>query len=366
MTQPAAPDGEPVEPPREEVSPPREQGHPPRDELCLITGASGFIGGRLAQRLAREGRAVRCLVRASSDTSALERLDVELVVGDLTDAASLTRATHGCQHVLHCGALVSDWATVEEIARINVRGTRDLLAASIAASVRRFVHLSSTDVYGYPDGARVDETHAATRFRNWYAETKLHAEAEVRRAEAPGVLDAVILRPATVYGPGSKDVVGEIARAIQARHMLLIDRGRPIAGLCYIDNLIDAAVLALGHDAAPGNAFNVSDGVDVTWRRFTDDLAAGLGRPPVRWSIPYPVANALGFSLEHGYRLLRRGTGLSAPPLLSRQAVQVLGKSQDFSNRKLRELLGWEPRVDYRSGLDATLAWLREEYLKPA
>jgi nucleoside-diphosphate-sugar epimerase len=338
----------------------------PRDELCLITGASGFIGGRLARRLAEEGRAVRCLVRASSDSSALRRLDVELVVGDLTDADSLARAAHGCDHVLHCGALVSDWATVTEIAAINVDGTRDLLAAAVAASVRRFVHVSSTDVYGYPDGAQVDETHAATRFRNWYAQTKLQAEAEVRRAEAAHALDAVILRPATVYGPGSKDVVGEIAHAIRGRHMLLIDRGRSIAGLCYIDNLLDAAVLALSHDAAPGHAFNVSDGLDVTWRRFTDDLAAGLDSPPVRFSIPYPMANAVGFSLEHGYRLLRRSTGLNVPPLLSRQAVQVLGKSQDFSNRKLREMLGWEPRVDYRSGLDATLAWLRDEYLQPA
>jgi nucleoside-diphosphate-sugar epimerase len=339
---------------------------PPRGELCLITGATGFIGGRLAERLAREGRAVRCLVRASGDTTALERLDVELVVGDLTDADSLARATRDCDHVLHCGALVSDWATVEEIARINVQGTRDLLEASAAASVRRFIHFSSTDVYGYPDGTQIDEAHIATRFRNWYAQTKLQAEAEVRRVEAAHALDAVILRPATVYGPGSKDVVGEIARAIRGRHMLLIDRGRPIAGLCYIDNLLDAAVLALGHDASPGHAFNVCDGVDVTWRRFADDLAAGLDRPPVRWSLPYPVANAIGFSLEHGYRLLRRSTGLSAPPLLSRQAVQVLGKSQDFSNRKLREALGWEPRVDYQSGLDATLEWLREEYLQPA
>ena len=76
------------------------------------------------------------------------------------------------------------------------------------------------------------------------------------------------------------------------------------------------------------------------------------------------MANGIGFSLEHGYRLLRRTTGLSAPPLLSRQAVQVLGNNQHFSNRKARELLGWEPRVDYSAGLEATLSWLRNEYLE--
>jgi nucleoside-diphosphate-sugar epimerase len=310
----------------------------------LVTGATGFIGGRLVQRLLQDGCRVRCLVRASSDISALDELDVEIVTGDLTDASSLRSATEGCGHVLHCGALVSDWATVDEIARVNVEGTRNLLAASVDASVERFVHFSTTDVY---------------RHANWYAWTKRDAEAEVRRVGSGNSVDTVVLRPATVYGPGSKEVVGEIARAIRKGQMFLIDRGRAVAGLCYVDNLVDAVLLALTHEAAPGNAFNVSDGLDVTWKQFTDGLAEGLGCPEVRWSVPYWLASALGFSLEHGYRLLRRTTGLKTSPLLSRQAVHVLGRDQDFSNREARELLGWEPRVDYASGLEATLAWLR-------
>jgi nucleoside-diphosphate-sugar epimerase len=145
--------------------------------------------------------------------------------------------------------------------------------------------------------------------------------------------------------------------------MLLVDHGRPIAGLCYVDNLLDAAVLAMRHDAAPGQAFNVSDGLDVTWKQFTDGLASGLGCPTVRWSIPYWMANGIGFSLEHGYRALRRATNVTVAPLLSRQAVHVLGRNQDFSNHKARELLGWEPRVGYDAGLAATVAWLRSEHL---
>ncbi len=336
----------------------------PRERLCLITGASGFIGGRVAERMARDGTAVRCLVRASSDTSALERIDVEIVLGDLTDARSLARAVDGCSHVVHCGALVSDWATKNEIKKINVDGTRLLLEAAAAAGVRRVVHLSTTDVYGYPGGHAIDESYHAGRFRNWYAQTKLEAEAEVRRAERD--LETVILRPATVYGPGSVEVVGEIARAIRSRNMLLIGDGRAVAGLCYVNNLIDVVVLALSNETAAGQAFNVTDELDVTWRQFTDDLAAGLSRPPVRWSVPYPLALAIGFSLEHGYRLARRATGLTAPPLLSRQAVHVLGCDQDFSNRKARDTLHWEPRVGYRDGLHATLDWLKREYLEPA
>jgi nucleoside-diphosphate-sugar epimerase len=336
---------------------------PTTGKRCLVTGATGFIGGRLARRLAQEGYAVRCLARPSSDTSQLRDLGVEIVHGDLTSAPSLAEAVERCDAVLHCGALVSDWATVEEIAAVNVGGTRNLLDAAAGTSVKRFVHLSTTDVYGHPGGAAIAETHTASRFRNWYAQTKLEAEAEVRGARAGGDLDVVILRPATVYGPGSKDVIGEIARAIQAGHMLLVDRGRAIAGLCYVENLLDALLLALGHRAAVNQAFNVTDGLEVTWRMLSDDIAAGLGCPEVRWSMPYSLAVGVGFSLEHGYRLLRRAFGLHTSPLLSRQAVQVLGRNQDFSNRKLRELLGWEPRVDYPSGLEATVEWLKREHL---
>jgi nucleoside-diphosphate-sugar epimerase len=300
----------------------------------LVTGATGFIGGHLAQRLVGEGHALRCLVRATSDTALLEDLGAELVVGDLTDAASLAGIADGCEAVFHCGALVSDWATTAEIAAINVAGTRNVLAA--AAAVPRFVHVSTTDVH---------------RAHNWYARTKRAAEAEVRRMRGP---DAAILRPATVYGPRSTEVVGEIARAIRSRNMILIDGGRAIAGLCYVDNLVDAAMLAMHREGD----FDISDGLDVTWRQLTDDLAAGLGAPRVRFSLPYAVANAIAFTLEHGYRALRRATGLTTRPLLSRQAVYVMGRDQAFDSSKARALLGWEPRVGYAAGLEATLAWL--------
>lgn len=336
---------------------------PKPSDVCLVTGATGFIGGHLTQRLAGEGYRVRCLVRDSSDTSMLETLDVELARGDLTDVGSLIGAAEGCRFVLHCGALVSDWATVEEIKRINVDGTRNALDASLTARAERFVHVSSTDVYGYPSRPGTDEHHVPTGFGNWYAETKRAAEAEVRRAEQARGLKFVILRPATVYGPRSEDVVGEMARAIRSRQMILVGGGRTVAGLLYVENLVDAALLALHEDAALGEAFNLTDGLDVTWRRFLGDVADGLGYPEPRWSVPYGAAVGIAFALEHGYRFLRRTTRLETRPLLSRQAVHVLGRDQDFSNRKARETLGWAPRISYQDGLSATIEWLAHDYL---
>jgi ornithine--oxo-acid transaminase len=334
-----------------------------RDDVHLVTGASGFIGGHLVERLVAEGHPVRCLVRSASDTSRLEQLGVELAPGALENPRSLQRAVEGCDYVVHCGAMVSDWGTVEEIERTNVAGTRNLLQAAAVASVRRFVHVSSTDVYGYPGDPGVAETHPPQGFRNWYAQTKLEAEAEVVRAAREHGLETVVLRPSTVWGPRSMEVVGEIGGAIKGGYMLLVDGGRRNAGLLYIDNLIDAILLALRHGDAAGEAFNVTDGLPVTWRQFTDALASGIGADGARFSMPYAVASGVGTCLEGGYRFLRRTTRLSTPALLSRQAVQIMGTDQDFSNRKAREILGWEPRVDYEQGLRTTVAWLRDEHL---
>jgi acetylornithine/succinyldiaminopimelate/putrescine aminotransferase/nucleoside-diphosphate-sugar epimerase len=334
---------------------------PASDQVCLVTGATGFIGGHLVQRLVEDGYQVRCLARDTSDTSLLEKLDVEIAPGDLTNTRSLARAAKGCRYVFHCGALVSDWATAGEIAKINVEGTRALLQASVDASVERLIHFSTTDVYGYPGGREIDETYAPGGFRNWYSQTKRGAEDQGRRAQ--GAMDTVILRPATVYGPRSVEVVGAMAKAIRGGNMLLVDGGRAIAGLVYVDNLVDAALLALKSEAAAGQAFNASDGLDITWKQFTDGLAEGLGCSGAKWSLPYWAANGIGFSLEHGYRTLRKATRVTTQPLLSRQAVHVLGRDQDFSNRKARELLGWAPRVGYADGLGATVAWLKSDYL---
>ena len=109
----------------------------------------------------------------------------------------------GCSYVLHCGALVSDWATAEEIAAANVAGTRNLLEPAPTHRCAASSTSAPPTSTAIPAAQAIDEAYAATRFRNWYAQTKRDAEAEVRRVMDAGALDAVILRPATVYGPGS-------------------------------------------------------------------------------------------------------------------------------------------------------------------
>jgi nucleoside-diphosphate-sugar epimerase len=339
--------------------------------LILLTGASGFVGGYLAARLVAQGRRVRCLVRPSSNLTRLEALvthgegaGVELVLGDLTDAPSLRRATEGCTEVVHSAAMVSDWGTIAEIRAANLTGTADLAAAAARSGVRRFVQISTTDVYGYPGTRGVTEDYTSSGFANWYSQTKREAEAALDQVAATSALEVVMLRPATVYGPGSTEVIGEMARALRGRYLPSVRGDRAVAGLVHVENLVDAVLLALSQPEAAGEAFNVVDGLDVTWREFLGGIGDGLGFPPPWIKLNYRLAFWIAVSLEEGYRLLRRLTGLRTGPLITRAAIQILGVDQDFSNAKLRRVLGWEPRVDYPEGLAATVAWLRDDYFR--
>ena len=154
-----------------------------RDNVCLVTGATGFIGGRLTERL--RARRLPGALPGAPDERHRDRWSSwtwSWPPATSRRRDTLARAADGCRYVFHCGAMVSDWATPKEVSAVNVVGTRNLLSACAGSSVQRLVHFSTTDVYGYPGGAEIDESYSGTGFSNWYAQTKLAAEIAVRRA----------------------------------------------------------------------------------------------------------------------------------------------------------------------------------------
>ncbi|MBS4051239.1 MAG: NAD-dependent epimerase/dehydratase family protein [Methylomonas sp.] len=326
-----------------------------------VTGASGFVGKRLVERLVRRGHAVTCLLRPSSSAHGLDRPGIEVKRGFLTDSLFLHASLAGCDAVIHCAAMVSDWGTVHEIRAANVTATQSLVKAAAQTGIGHFVHISTTDIYGHPGQAGISELHPPSqKFANWYSETKREAEYAV----LGGTIAHTLIRPATVYGPGSKTLVGEIGKALQSGFMLLIDGGKPCAGLTYIDNLIDAIELALFNPRAYSEAFNVSDASAVTWAEFVDGIAQDLGVRYRKISLPYSVAFKLGHGLESSYRQLRRLTGCQVQALLSRQAVQVMGIPQDFSIEKAGSHLGFAPVVGFEEGIKKSVQWLRADFKK--
>jgi nucleoside-diphosphate-sugar epimerase len=325
-----------------------------KGKKALVTGATGFIGGRLTERLISEGVQVRGLARTPAKGQWLAELGVELVPGDITDPASLRTAIAGCQLVFHAAAWVSEGGSKAEVWAVNVAGTQNVVDAALAEEVERFVHLSSCAVYGSLQQHNIDET-TPTRMRgNLYGDSKVAAEEVLFRAYRAQGLPVVAARASQVYGPHSRQFTLRPVEVIKAGKMVLIDKGRHLCKPIYIDNLIDGLILCAQVEAAVGEAINFTDGAPVPWREFFGAYGRMLDIHSFP-SVPFALAWLIGYYNEITARL--RGKKAS----FNRAAVQALRSSNSFSNQKARELLGWEPKVDLAQGMTLTEAWLRAE-----
>jgi nucleoside-diphosphate-sugar epimerase len=323
--------------------------------MYLVTGGSGFLGSHLVEALVAGGEKVRVLVRPTSQVDHLQELGVELVQGDLVDIQSLKAATRGVECVYHCAALAADWGPWEAFRAANVTGVRNLLEAALAADVSKFVHVSTTDVYGHPD-APVDET-APYRLRGWpYGDTKIEGERLVWAYHRERGLPVTVVRPVNVYGPRSASFVTDLVDLFKEGSMIHIGDGRNPAGLTYVTNVVDVIRCAGDSEKSVGRAYNASDGSRVTWRQYVDRLAEIVGVPSPRIVVPHRLAYFIGWGMERVYGALR----IQSRPLLTRMAAELFSTDQGFSIERARRELGYEPRVDFDEGMRRVEAWLRE------
>jgi len=321
---------------------------------ALVTGASGFIGGRLAGRLAtEEGVRVRAMVRRAKKAERLRKLPLEIVQADLLDLESLRRAIDGCDLVFHCAALVRETGNRNEFLRANVTGTENILKVSRDAGVKKFIHFSSVAVYGLnpPDGA--DETTPFQPCRNLYCDTKIAAEKAVWAAHQEAKLSVVVIRPANVYGPYSNPWTVRPVKLINSGEMILINRGTGVCNYVYIDNLLDATLVAAKRDESLGEAYLISDGKAVSWKEFFGYYAQMAGKPKMR-SVPEWLGKTIALGIEVSAKL--RGK----QPKITREAVGFLTREARFSIEKARRELGYQPRFSLEEGMKLTEKWLRE------
>jgi len=321
----------------------------------LVTGGSGFLGSHLVEALVARGDNVRVLVRPTSEIIHLQSLGVELAYGDLNDVQSLRTATQGIERVYHCAARAADWGAWESFHTANVTGVRNLLETAVEAGVSRFIHVSTTDVYGYPDYP-VDES-APYRPRGWYyGDTKIDGERLVWSYYYERNLPITVVRPASIYGPRSITLVLDIVDQLKKGSMVHIGKGYKSAGLAYVSNVVDMLLRAAESENSVGQAYNASDGSDITWRQYVDRLAEILGTTSPRVVIPYRLAYLAGWTMEKTYKALRNETR----PLLTRMTVELLGTDQGFSINKARRELGYEPKVGFDEGMHQVEIWLRQ------
>jgi nucleoside-diphosphate-sugar epimerase len=332
------------------------------NQLIVITGASGFIGSHLTHTILASYPAVRVrlLARPSSNLTAFAGLpNVEDVrISRWDDTQRLQDAFRQVDYVFNTAGAVTDWGKWEDFEEANITMAKRLVEAAVAeqqrpdSRMKRFLHMSTADVYGYP-GNSPSEDVPPRDLGLAYITTKIAGEAAVLAAK--GQLPVTVVRPTNVYGPRSKDFVLEIATLLKSRMMLLAS-GEVDAGLIHIDDLIDGLIKAATSPNAVGQVYNLCGEDHVTWRRYLNRLAEGLGYPRPFLSLPFGVMFAVGYVLESLYRLFG---WYSSRPLLTRHAVYIMGRNQDAPIDKAKREFGFQPRISLDTGVDQSVAWLK-------
>ncbi|MFF3460694.1 NAD-dependent epimerase/dehydratase family protein [Streptomyces sp. NPDC002730] len=329
----------------------------------LVTGASGFLGGHLADGAVRAGHDVRVLVRRSSDITRLRVPGLELVYGDLADEESLRRAVQGVDVVHHSAARVVEFGTRAQFWEANVAGTERLMAAARAGGVSRFVFISSPSALmevGQGDRLGINETTPyPQRYYNLYSQTKALAEQLVLTGNAPG-FTTVSLRPRGIWGP--RDHSGFLPRLVAkmvAGKLPDMSGGRRVqVSLCHCYNAVAACLLAANAPAEQiaGKAYFIADRETTDVRAFLLRLAALFGGQPPTRTISPRLSDALAGAIELIWRVPALAAGKEPP--LSRYTVALLTRSATYDTSAATRDFGYAPVIDQDSGLHQLLAWV--------
>ncbi len=320
----------------------------------LVTGATGFVGSAVARALAARGHELRLLTRASSDRSNLAGLDAEVVVGDLTDPASLDRAAAGCRYVVHVAADYRIWVPdPNDMLRANVDGAVAMVRAAANAGAERIVHCSSVAALGLiGDGSVSDETTPAREadFIGIYKRSKYLAERAVLDLARRDNLPVVVVNPAAPVGP--RDIkptpTGKmILDTAAGRVPAYIDTGLNIV---HVDDVAEGHVLALERGRI-GERY-ILGGANMLLKDVLALVASVAGRRPPNIRLPEAVVWPAAFVMEQFARL----TGI--PPLMTRDHLKMARKKMFYSSAKAMAELGYNPRP-VRQAVEDAVAWFR-------
>jgi nucleoside-diphosphate-sugar epimerase len=330
----------------------------------LITGATGFLGGHIAEACAQRGQALRVIARPTSDTSLLEKIGASICRGELSDPQIVRQALEDVDVVVHCAGKLGDWGPVDDYRSANVECLRVLLAACKGQAITRFLHMSSLGVYAFRHHSGTDETDPLPeRHHDGYSQSKVEAERLAFRYYRDFGIPVVVLRPGFVYGPRDHAVLPDLIKNLRAGRVRYPGaRGGRALNTIFIRNLIDAVFLAADRIEAVGQAYNLTDGEFVSKRRFVEAVADAMDLPRPTRTPPYWLGWIVTWCCEKFARL----RGARQAPLFNFTRWKFMALNLDFSIEKAKRELGYLPRVRFDDAIHETMAWYKKSLPGPA
>jgi nucleoside-diphosphate-sugar epimerase len=318
----------------------------------LITGATGFTGGALAQKLVDQGNQVVALVRKTGNVDALKKLGVELAYGDITDRTAVLDAAKNCAIIYHIAAVYRTAGHPDSYYEdVNINGVQHIIDAARTHNVSRTVHCSTIGVHGDIDDLPSNEDSPFNP-GDIYQRTKLAGEELFATAMNEG-LQGAIFRPGAIYGPGDMRLL-KMFKQIKRGFFPLFGGGNNLYHLSYIDDLTDGIILCANHPSAIGQRFILCSNEYSSMKELGAIIAQELGvkepsfAPPVG---PLMLAAKL-------CETLCKPLGIE-PPLHTRR-VEFFIKSRAFDNTKARTLIKFEPKISTREGVKRTIKWYED------
>jgi len=323
----------------------------------LVTGANGFIGSHLVRKFIREGHEVSGLVRTSSDLSLIENTNLSVVYGDITDRRSLVNLFCNTDILIHNAGLASDWGSMATFRQVNFEGTRNVAEIASECGIQRFVYMSTTAVHGFNHTAPVCENDPVNPIFN-YSISKLEAENWLFEFAQRTGTEVTAVRPGNVFGPCDHTFTEKYIDGMVTGRIAYVNGGKSFTCPTYVGNLVDGVYLAAFQKEAAGEVFIVTDGLQITWKQFTEMIAEKLGIRSPRISIPLGAGLAAAFFAENLYKLVR----VNHPPLVTKYRMYNAGTNYHFSIKKAANILGFEPETDFEKAVSKTVSWYKQEH----
>ena len=320
--------------------------------MIFVTGATGFLGHSLIPHLAAEGYRIRALVRAPKKHAWLKQYDVEIVHGDLSQAACLEQAITGCRHVVHAAGLFRMWGEAAAFQQVNVRGAMNVMRAAVLAGVKKYIHISTIAVVGNPTpGQIIDETHPPHP-ADPYQQSKLDGERAVLHFYHQHALPVVILRPGAFYGPHGRYAFNRLFFEDPLKGLLFkVDHGRHITFPVYIGDVAAAISNALKQGRL-GECYNVC-GDPISHNEADAIVSQEADMTHFRLNLPSQTM----ITLARIWTWLSRFTGVE--PYYPINLRTYIFNNWVVSSQKARDELSFRP-TPFREGVRRTLTWYRE------